>query len=233
MALGDEVTGDRPWTGVLRDLVILDRAVDAADAAVLAAGGVPVTLEEAVVARFSLDDGTDLRSAKVGFPSLMPAVRRVTRSIPGTGATLDASFWLVTEAPVPAMAQRVNATRQFTVAVTVIPGNLEQDGPARILTVSGDPFHRNLTVGQAGTALVLRWRSFLTGNNGTSPEVVFPAVFSSTASQRLVISCHGARIGFHRAGAGLGDDGSLRRNIGVTRQGGVTALKVPSTISAV
>ena len=40
----------------------------------------------------------------------------------------------------------------------------------------------------------MRWRSFLTGDNGVTPGLQFPAVFSSLGPQRIVISSDGTTV---------------------------------------
>ena len=46
----------------------------------------------------------------------------------------------------------------------------DQDGPARILTLSADALHRNLTLGQDGDDLIIRLRTPATGLNGLYPD---------------------------------------------------------------
>ncbi len=46
---------------------------------------------------------------------------------------------------------------------------INQDGPARILTISKDLKHRNITIGQKGTDLVIRINSKLSNQNGYPP----------------------------------------------------------------
>ncbi len=116
------------------------------------------------------------------------------------GVALEEGSWLATETVVSPLADRINTSRQFTVAITVATFDLTQAGPARIVTVSEDPFHRNLTLGQAGTRLALRWRSPLTGENGMTPELQFPGVFSSFEPQRIVISYNGITASVYTPG---------------------------------
>jgi hypothetical protein len=65
------------------------------------------------------------------------------------------------------------------------------------VTVSSDHYHRNLMVGQSNDGLALRWRSFLTGENGISPEIHFPGVFRAIQSQRIVVSYDGFTVRLH------------------------------------
>lgn len=60
-------------------------------------------------------------------------------------------------------AMRSNA---FAVVARVKVDNVTQDGPARIVSFSIDPFHRNFDLGQEGPQLVFRVRTPVTGLNG-------------------------------------------------------------------
>jgi glycopeptide antibiotics resistance protein len=199
MALGNEITGDRPWAGLVRDVLVLSRAVTEAEAAALLKGDVPEAVRAAAVAEYPLKDATGLSDRGGQLPVLTSIGGRTARFLE-TGTALNESSWIATEIPVYFLTETVNASRQFAVALTVTPERLEQDGPARIFTISTDPFDRNLTIGQRGTGLVVRWRSFLTADNGSSPEVLFSDVFRPQTQQRLVISCDGVRIGLYRTG---------------------------------
>jgi hypothetical protein len=214
LALGNEVSRDRPWRGAVRDLLVLDRAVDEAVAAQLLASELPPALTDAVVVHYPLTTETGLRSQEGDLPALasqtagMPDVRPA-------GVVLENGSWVATETPVGSLAARINSSRQFTVAVTVTTFDLTQAGPARIVTISRDPFHRNLTLGQDGTRLALRWRSPLTGKNGANPELDFPGVFRSFESQRLVVTCDGTTARLYTPGGTADLDVVLGPEVGL------------------
>jgi len=63
------------------------------------------------------------------------------------------------------------ASNQLGIEVTLIPPDLTQSGPARIVSFSLDPGQRNFTLGQSNEWLVFRLRTPQTGANGTNPEV--------------------------------------------------------------
>lgn len=199
LALGNELTRDRPWQGAVQSLLILDRAVDGAVASKLLAGELPADLDGAVVAEYPLREEAGLRDRSGRLPDLVSQTTEIPEFRP-SGVSLRKGEWLATKAVFSPLAERINATRQFTVALTVATFNLKQEGPARIVTVSEDPYHRNLTLGQGGSRLILRWRSFLTGKNGITPELQFPGVFRSSEPQRLVISCDGITVSLYTPG---------------------------------
>lgn len=69
------------------------------------------------------------------------------------------------------VASRLSATvklaGEFTVEAWIQPAKLDQEGPARILTISKDSGERNFTLGQDGDAYEVRFRTSKTGRNGT------------------------------------------------------------------
>lgn len=67
---------------------------------------------------------------------------------------------------------------QLTLLVAMRPANLEQSGPARIITYSQNAFSRNFTLGQTGSALAFRLRTPASGGNGTNPALYTGAVLS-------------------------------------------------------
>ncbi|MHC4505059.1 MAG: family 16 glycoside hydrolase, partial [Planctomycetota bacterium] len=62
------------------------------------------------------------------------------------------------------------ATNALTIETSMLPKDLKQDGPARIISFSQDAQNRNFTLGQSGGKLGLRLRTPLTGVNGSKPE---------------------------------------------------------------
>jgi hypothetical protein len=58
------------------------------------------------------------------------------------------------------------ARNAFTVVTWIESANIEQAGPARIVTFSRDQFNRNFDLGQVGERLVFRVRTPTTGANG-------------------------------------------------------------------
>lgn len=61
----------------------------------------------------------------------------------------------------------------LTVEAWIKPGDASQTGPARIVSLSADPGHRNFTIGQDGTRFDVRLRTTATNENGI-PSLVTP-----------------------------------------------------------
>ena len=62
-------------------------------------------------------------------------------------------------------------SNQLSIEMTVKADNLEQSGPARIITLSSSTGSRNFTIGQDKDKLTLRLRTSETGENGSSLEI--------------------------------------------------------------
>lgn len=54
----------------------------------------------------------------------------------------------------------------FTITARIRTDDIEQEGPARILSFSIDPYHRNVDLGQRESKLVFRVRTSVSGPNG-------------------------------------------------------------------
>jgi hypothetical protein len=67
---------------------------------------------------------------------------------------------------------------QLTLVVWMRPDNLDQSGPARIVTYSQSPANRNFTLGQIGNTLTFRLRTPASGINGVSPALYTGPVLS-------------------------------------------------------
>ncbi len=101
----------------------------------------------------------------------------------GSGAvtTWNVAPGTVTLAGGPAQALSTGAARDFAraaqganafaVTARVTPASLEQWGPARLVSFSSDPYHRNFDLGQEGEQLVFRLRTPVSGDNGEDHRV--------------------------------------------------------------
>lgn len=76
----------------------------------------------------------------------------------------------------------------ITIEVRAAPEDIDQKGPARIVSYSRDKFLRNFTLGQDHNALVMRLRTTKTDLNGKSPELRLDDVFHSDDPQHIVVT---------------------------------------------
>ncbi len=71
------------------------------------------------------------------------------------------------------LLEACKASGQLTIETVLVPDNITQTGPARIVTLSANPGERNFTLGQDADHLALRLRTPATGPNGANPQVPF------------------------------------------------------------
>jgi len=70
------------------------------------------------------------------------------------------------------LAMLAETSQIVEIEANVRSGSSIQSGPTRIVTFSGGPFDRNITLGQERESLVLRLRTPMNGANGDSNEIV-------------------------------------------------------------
>ncbi|MDP6635780.1 MAG: PQQ-binding-like beta-propeller repeat protein [Phycisphaerae bacterium] len=86
-----------------------------------------------------------------------------------------------------ALLKACKASNQLSIEAVITPGNTKQGGPARIISFSQDAYNRNFTLGQQGSALVLRLRTTSTGVNGMKPETSLCKV-AAARSQHVIVT---------------------------------------------
>ncbi len=69
------------------------------------------------------------------------------------------------------LTESCRKSNQLTLEAVVVADNARQNGPARIVSFSTDPYRRNFTLGQEGRHYILRLRTTKTGENGRNPEI--------------------------------------------------------------
>jgi glycopeptide antibiotics resistance protein len=187
LLLGNEKTGNRPWSGWVGDLYFADRAWTEAEIkqALVEPPDAPV------VAAYALSRG--IYQEQTGhLPELVwqGAAGEVTEQ----GVRLDAEHWLATRGAATTLAASIRDSSQFTLVAAIAPTSLVQTGPARIISYSESPFSRNITLGQELADLHIRLRTFANNENGTQPDFRIANFFTDTNLQRLVVTYKGALL---------------------------------------
>jgi hypothetical protein len=72
------------------------------------------------------------------------------------------------------------------IVLEIRPVYQDQSGPARIITISQDPYHRNLTIAQQGAAFILRLRTPWTNSNGM-PHLQIEDLFTASEWRRIEV----------------------------------------------
>jgi hypothetical protein len=169
LALGDELTHDRPWKGRISELAIFAEALSATAVRRLMASGLG-----------------SIHISDPGFPmrpvyalDLRDNLDEI-RGRPLLNRTSGREFF-----------HTLTHRNALTILIRFRPANLSQDGPARIVTYSKNRFERNFTIGQSRQSLIFRLRTPASGLNGNDPEARTPPVLSQAANVLIAATFDG------------------------------------------
>ncbi|MFQ6130669.1 MAG: DUF4038 domain-containing protein [Armatimonadota bacterium] len=144
------------------------------------------------------DAPLDLRAAEEGAIKWGPE-----------GLSVERPVLVASDGPATRLSEACRASGELTIEAWLKPANLEQGGPARIVTLSADTGSRNFTLGQQAGSYIARLRTTTTSTNGI-PELV-------TAGGEVATEV--AHIVYTRGASGL-----IRLYVnGVVRAAGVAA----------
>lgn len=162
LQLGNERTGDRPWHGTISSLTLLPSALSHAEARALSIDPIAGVPRQAT------------------YSALSPVV-------------LDGGAAVVLPAATSqAFAEQAMHNDAFTIIARFETQSLEQDGPARLVSFSTDPFHRNFDLGQETQKLVFRIRTPITGRNGADYTTETPPILRAREQTSVVATYDGA-----------------------------------------
>ncbi|MDI9430706.1 MAG: DUF4038 domain-containing protein [Planctomycetota bacterium] len=169
LALGNELTGDRPWQGELHRVALYARALDESAIAALAkAGGDNAPAGALLLYDFREGAGQVVRDTSSTEAPLDLQVNDVSavRWLGGGGLQITGSVLIASSEPATKLIEAVKRSQAFTMEAWIKPANVTQAGPARIVTLSEDPSSRNFTLGQKADAYEVRFRTTVTSPNG-------------------------------------------------------------------
>ena len=215
LLLGNEWTGDRPWKGSVFEVYISNRAISEAEVALIFSGQDRLTsIEDSLVASYQFSGSRESYRDQTGHLPDLSWREKFPDPQDGTGVSLNSSHWLETKGPATFLTQKLRETSQFTLSAIVATAEKAQTGPARIISLSGNPYSRNFTLGQKQLDLVFRLRTPITGKNGQEPELIVPNIFANTEPHHLIITYDGLEIRFYTDK--LQNLHSLKLNLGLT-----------------
>ena len=116
---------------------------------------------------FSMPNGSLVKNHSSLGPSLdlkienLQNVQRSAGELKVIGNTLISSV-----SPFSGITRSVRKSGEITLEAWIQPGKMNQNGPARILTISGNSTNRNITLGQEDDKIDVRFRTTDTNNNG-------------------------------------------------------------------
>jgi glycopeptide antibiotics resistance protein len=190
LLLGNELTGDRAWEGQIADVCLANRAASTEDIAKLFNSGSACTgINDSLVAAYDFTGTNNYRDRTGNLPELtwIGKPEKISDRSLSNGVFVGKKAWLQSQETQINLVKKLSSTSQFTLSAKVTPSRIDQVGPARIISISRDSFHRNLTIGQLGQTLVLRLRTPLMGSNGKRPEINISKVFKDTKTHQIAI----------------------------------------------
>jgi VanZ family protein len=181
LVIANEASADRPWRGSIRGLALYPSALAAGQVAHLAA--IPFSREGVrerqnagalMIYDFDAVDGQRVAQALPNGPAddlMLPSPGPSSWQADGAALDVLGPILIRGERPPQELCAQILASGGFAVEVEIASADPGQDGPARIVTQSIDPFFRNVMLGQDRHALVLRVRTPSNGPNGNVLEL--------------------------------------------------------------
>ncbi len=136
LAVGNELSGDRPWTGTISELAIYPFAMS------------PAQINDFV---HQSRDSTAVEEPPGQAPIVGP--------LQATDLSTHFGRPLLSPQDELRLYDTLTTSNQLTLLVAMRTSNLEQTGPARIVTYSRDGWGRNFTLGQIRNTLTFRLRT--------------------------------------------------------------------------
>ncbi len=184
LALANEATGDRPWRGTYHLVAIYSRVLNAGEVRrnfESGHGGLAPAHVEAASNRDDIRVGAGL----LALYDFRESGGNLVKDRSGTGDPIDLRIenpqrvrWdsgvltitgdtvIRSRSPAKRLSETIKRTGAVSIEAWIRPANLNQKGPARIVTMSKDPNERNFTLGQEGDRLEVRLRTSDTSTNG-------------------------------------------------------------------
>ena len=170
LAVGNELSGDLPWAGTISELAIY-----------------PFAMSPAQINDF-VHQSRDSKAVEE-----TPAQAPIVGPLQATDLSTHFGRPLLSPQDELRLYDTLTSRNQLTLLVAMRTSNLEQNGPARIVTYSRDPWRRNFTLGQIRNTLTFRLRTPASGRNGVDPALYSGPVLSLNSTS-LVAAVYDGRI---------------------------------------
>jgi hypothetical protein len=159
LAAGNELTGNRPWSGTISELAIF-----------------PFAMSAEQISDFARQTASSDGAYKTSMTG--PSEAPIVGPMQPKESTMRSGGPLLSRPEELTLYNTLVSRSQLTLLVRMRTNNLEQSGPARIVTYSQDPANRNFTLGQIGDTLTFRLRTPNSGLNGLNPALYSEPVLS-------------------------------------------------------
>ena len=208
LAIGNEVTGVRPWQGRIKSLYISDRSFN------------PLEITDffrqpnsflnkklnSIVAFVFDRDRENYQNESQQLINLVWQKRENSniintniQNIASTNnfITVDSQQWLKSQLPATVINNSLKNKDEFTLIIRVASNNINLGGPARIIALSKGIYAHNLLIGQQKSDLHFRLRTPITGRSAVKPEFIIPNVFKDTSFHNIVITFNRRTLSFY------------------------------------
>ena len=187
LIIGNEKTADRGWEGYISELNITNKALSRNQVKqVFSQSNNFPNIGDSLIASYEFTGKAPYKDKAGKQPDLLWQGESATEN--QNQVFISPNRWLQTATPVESLSENISKTSEFTISTTLTTTNTEQNGPARIISLSNDVFRRNFTLAQQGSDLVFRVRTPLTGANASDVKLEVPGVFKDAKPHQIVIN---------------------------------------------
>ncbi len=146
LIIGNERTADRSWEGYISKLSITNRAFSQNQVKqVFSQSNNFPTQGDSLVASYEFNGKAPYKDKAGKQPDLVWQGESTTQN--QNKVFISPNRWLQTATPVTSLSKSISKTSKFTISTTLTTTKTEQNGPARIISLSNDSFRRNFTLG--------------------------------------------------------------------------------------
>ena len=206
LAIGNEVTGVRPWSGKIQSLQISDRCSNNSDISRLLTrqNSFPNSKYEPIIA-FDFEGNNSKKAIELIWQkgddnkpnSNVSNTYVLDISSKNKYISVNSQHWLKTKFPATHLNNKLKNNDEFTISMRVATNDIKQNDPARIVTLAAGIYTHNLLVAQKKKDLHFRLRTPITGKNAASPELIIPDVFNDTLFHNIVITFARRTLSFY------------------------------------
>jgi glycopeptide antibiotics resistance protein len=192
LLIGNEATGNRQWYGLVSDVFLMDRVLSREEAIAALEDREAFVNRNRLLGYYSLKHG-NYSDREGNLPELAWIPGKPSAELP-EGALPGDYGWLRTGEPVNNVTQAISRSSAFTIGATISAAYLDQEGPARILTISQSPYEYNLTIGQQGGSLVFRLKTPFMDRGGNEVAFHVPSFFTEFGTRQIIFSYNGSAL---------------------------------------
>ncbi|HHS12946.1 MAG TPA: VanZ family protein [bacterium] len=179
---GNEESLDRPWAGRIMGFRIHDRTLKTAE--------VDRRFQAGVDGFFFESGGIaacDFTAGSVSKEGFMPdSMIQEGVFLDEEGMVFDGKSRFRSAMPAKEISRQLKAKPAFSIEIWLQTFEILQEGPARILSLSGGTDSRNFTLGQSSSGLQFRVRTPLAGANGSRICLFQENIFQDTLAHHIV-----------------------------------------------